>query len=105
MRFRCDFGKQSLFDVSIDRRNAKRFPFGIFQMPAARNRLRRPVPVQSCNDEVPCFRPRTQRHALLFSAAANIKVLRPPMVVPIWIVRLLVRFPFGAVALDLPADR
>ena len=105
MRFRRDFGKKALFDIAIDRRNAKRFPFGIFQMPATRDRLRGPILFQAGNDELPCFRSGVQRHALLFSEAANIKVLRPPMVVPIWIVRLPVRFPFGAVALDLSAYR
>lgn len=105
MRFCLDSGEQLCPDIAVDGRGTERFSVGKLQMPAARNRLRRPVTVQTGNDEIPCFRAGVQRRAAMISAALDGEGLCPSVIVPIGVIRLLVRFPRRFVSLDLTADR
>ena len=91
-------------DIAVDGRDTERLPVGKLQVPAACNRLRRPVTVQAGNDEIPCFRAGAQRRTAMISAALDGEGLRPPVIVPIGVIRLLVRFPRRFVSLDLTAD-
>ena len=105
VRFRLDPREELLSDIAVDGRDTERFPIGMLQVPAACDRLRRPVALQTDNDEVPCFRAGAQRRAAMVPATPDGEVLCPPVVVPIRIVRLLVRSPLRSVPLHLTADR
>ena len=105
MRLCLNIREQLRPDIAVDGRDTERLPVGKLQVPAACNRLRRPVTVQAGNDEIPCFRAGAQRRTAMISAALDGEGLRPPVIVPIGVIRLPVWFPLCFVPLDLTADR
>lgn len=74
------------------------------QVPTTGNGLRRPAAVQPGNNEVPFLRAGLQCTVYSLSGAVNSEILHMPMVVPILIIRLAMRFSFSLIPFDLTGD-
>lgn len=104
MLFSRDSRQFSELYVPIDCRDAKRLQLGKMLAPATANFFWRPETLQSVDDIVPFQRIGKQGKTLPLPAARGIKVLRAPVIVPVFVVTFFVRAVDRLVAVDLAAD-